>query len=68
MQKCKNCRYWSEMLAQALDGGPVEAICLNALSPHSGQYTAGIQSCGYWLEATHGAIDDPRHGGTAYLR
>ena len=27
-RNCAGCRFWSEMLAQAIGGGPVTAMCL----------------------------------------
>lgn len=57
-KKCKTCRYWSEMLAQSC-GGPVEAVCLNSESPHSGRYTVGIVICHKWANNALGSVDDP---------
>jgi hypothetical protein len=39
MNKCNGCKYWSEMIAHSIDGGPVEAICFNKLSPNHNLYT-----------------------------
>jgi hypothetical protein len=35
---CSGCKFWSEMIAQSVGGGPVEAWCLNDLSPHRNRY------------------------------
>lgn len=29
MRSCEGCMYWSELLAQAIGGGPVQAMCLH---------------------------------------
>jgi len=56
---CKGCRFWSEMIAQAIGGGPVQAMCLAQDGPHSGKYTTGAMRCEKWQEGSLGAIDDP---------
>lgn len=63
-QNCHGCRFWSEMIAQALGGGPLQAMCLNPDSPMSGKYTSKRQACGNWREGSLGAVDDP--GGDPY--
>jgi hypothetical protein len=60
---CRTCRYWSERCAKAIDGGPMEALCLESHSPYASQYTIGNESCDRWAENTYGAIDDPAHDG-----
>ncbi len=57
--RCENCRFWSERLAQAIGGGPVEAYCLVQGGPLSGKYTAGYQGCELGKDRPYGAIDDP---------
>ena len=37
MKVCEYCRYWSEMCARALEGGPIEALCLCEDSHKTGQ-------------------------------
>lgn len=63
-KNCHGCRYWSEMLAQAVDGGPMQAMCIANNGPHSGQYTTKRQTCDQWEEGSLGAIDQP--GGDPY--
>jgi len=58
MKKCKGCRYWSELLAQSLNLGPVEAMCLCEESPKYQQYTVLMDDCdkyqeGYPVDAPH---------------
>jgi hypothetical protein len=57
--KCEDCRFWSERLAQAVGGGPVEAYCLVEGGPFSGRYTAGSQGCDKGQSNQYGAVDDP---------
>ena len=61
---CATCRYWSELIARAMSGGPTEALCLGS-GPFAGQYTASIIECDAWKENTHGVIDDPDCGAEA---
>lgn len=61
MNTCEGCRYWSEMVAQSIGLGPMEALCLRDASPHGGTMTKETDTCSEWKEATHGAIDDPSH-------
>ena len=42
---CQSCRYWSEMIAQATGGKPVEAYCLNSISPNYQTFTTGNKTC-----------------------
>lgn len=58
-RKCNQCRFWSERLAMALDGGPVQAYCLAQGGPYSGQYTYADQGCGAGKPNTYGAVDTP---------
>lgn len=55
--KCKNCRFWSERLAQSIGGGPIEAYCLVEGGPFSGRYTTGSQGCDKGKSNQYGAID-----------
>lgn len=64
---CQTCRFWSDKLAQAMGGGPIEAYCLSQDGPRRGRYTRGNQSCEKWQDAPLGAVDsgsddDPRYG------
>lgn len=60
---CKGCRYWSEMLAQSLGGGPVQAMCISG-GKLTGKYTTGRMTCDAWQEGSLGAVDQP--GGDPY--
>ena len=31
--ECQTCRFWSEMVAQSIGGGPGEALCLSQTGP-----------------------------------
>lgn len=44
-QRCNTCSAWSELIAQAIGGGPVEAMCLKPDSPMNGKYTTGRNGC-----------------------
>ena len=57
-RNCAGCRYWSEMIAQSIGDGPVEAMCLGD-GPLKGQYTTGKQTCPAWKSGHYGAVDDP---------
>lgn len=60
---CNGCRFWSEMIAQAVGGRPVEAMCLSPDGPLKSTYTAGRQTCAGWKSGHHGAVDDPPNYG-----
>lgn len=60
---CRGCRYWSEMVAQSIGCGPVQALCLAAAGPLSGKYTTGRQTCAAWKSGHLGAVDDPPNYG-----
>lgn len=66
--RCRDCRFWSERLAQAVGGGPVEAYCLVDGGPFSGRYTVGAQSCDKGKSNQYGAIDDPYEDTAEILR
>jgi hypothetical protein len=59
MSTCKNCRYWSELIARGIGTKPIKALCLVQSGPHSGNYTTGQNTCALWAENTMGAVDDP---------
>ncbi len=63
-RNCKGCRYWSEMVAQSIGGGPVQAMCLNQASPNRAKFTGPTRVCDQWAEGSLGAVDDP--GGNPY--
>ena len=56
---CAGCRFWSEMIARAVGGGPVEAMCLVDGGPFSGKYVTERQRCNQWKSGHLGAVDDP---------
>lgn len=57
-RNCAGCRYWSEMIAQSIGCGPVQALCLSD-GTLKGKYTTGRQTCESWASGHHGAIDEP---------
>lgn len=57
--KCRDCRFWSERLAQSIGGGPMEAYCLVEGGRYSGRYTTGSEGCDKGKSNQHGAVDDP---------
>lgn len=59
---CSNCRFWSEMCARSIGGGPMEALCL-ADGPQPGKYTTQGQYCPAWKSNHFGAIDSPPNYG-----
>lgn len=63
-RNCKGCRYWSEMVAQSVGGGPVQAMCLNQASPNRAKFTGPTRVCDQWTEGGLGAVDQP--GGNPY--
>jgi hypothetical protein len=42
---CDTCKWWSEFLARVVDGGVIEAECLNEDSPMHGEFTAEHDQC-----------------------
>ena len=59
MKTCEKCRYWSEMCAQSIGCGPMEALCLKEGGPKQGRMTTESNSCPEWASNHHGAVDDP---------
>ncbi len=59
---CRGCRFWSEMCAQSIGGGPIEALCLGRGS-RAGKYTTASMTCEVWKSGHYGAIDDPPNYG-----
>ena len=45
MNRCNTCAAWSELIARAIGGGLVEAMCLKPDSPMRGHYTTGRHGC-----------------------
>ena len=60
---CENCRFWSQMCAQAVGGGPVEALCLANNGPFSSKYTTGKFRCDGFKQDLFGKVDDPPNYG-----
>lgn len=56
-QDCRGCRYWSELIAKADGGGPVQALCLSDSSAHRGDYMGARDFCGSWQPGDLGAVD-----------
>lgn len=63
---CNNCRYWSELCAQSIGCGPMEALCLKEGGPKLSRMTAESESCSAWDSNHHGAVDDPSGQGRKY--
>jgi hypothetical protein len=64
-RNCEGCKFWSEMVAESIGGGPLEALCLNQDGKYSGEFTPGYVSCDKWESGEFGAVDDPeRWSGT----
>lgn len=57
--KCKDCRYWSEMVARSCQGG-VEALCLSPRSPNRQAHTLGNDGCDYFEEGDPVDLPDNR--------
>lgn len=60
---CAGCRFWSEMIAQSIGGGPTEALCLSGDGELAGKYVSARQSCEAWKSGHLGAVDDPPNYG-----
>ena len=43
--KCRDCKFWSELMAEAKGNGQVMALCENSQSPYSGKMVAGTSGC-----------------------
>lgn len=55
--KCEDCKYFSEMIAESIGCGPIHAMCLCGLSKHHGKMVSESFHCEHYI---HGhAIDDP---------
>jgi len=58
-EKCANCRFWSELAAQSIGCGPIEAVCLCSGSPHNGKFVRATASCPKFENSYGHAIDEP---------
>lgn len=67
MNKCDGCRHWSQMVAQSIGAGPIEALCLNSKSPKHSKYMRADGTCPAWQHNRFGQIDDPPNYGE-YVR
>jgi hypothetical protein len=63
-QDCAGCRYWSEMCAQVIGSGPVEALCLGP-GEYAGKYVTARMTCDAWKCGHLGAVDSPPDYGEA---
>lgn len=64
MPACKTCRYWSELIAEVLAGGPVMALCLEPTQPQV--MRPGSHGCVAWKDAPFGSVDEPCDGPNPY--
>lgn len=49
MNKCDDCKWWSDTMAQAIGHGPLEAVCLNSDNEKDfGNYV--YKGCEHWEE------------------
>jgi hypothetical protein len=51
------------MIAQAIGGGPVQAMCLAESGRYAGKYTVYSTRCESWKSGHYGAVDDPPNYG-----
>lgn len=54
---CNDCKHWSQMIAQVLDG-EVQALCLSGDSPYNSQYTKKEHTCAAFEAGS--PVDDPK--------
>ena len=67
MTNCGTCRFWSEMCAQSIGCGPIEALCLADGGPKQGKFTTETFCCPKHKPNTFGAIDSyGEHARAAY--
>ena len=52
---CDGCKWWSELCAQSLGGGPMYAMCLNSDSSHCSSMV--MKRCAEYEAGV--AVDDP---------
>jgi len=63
MKTCEHCRYWSQMCAQSIGCGPIEALCLADGGPYSSRYVTAAMSCAALASDHFGKVDDPPNYG-----
>ena len=56
---CETCRFWSELIASAIPGKGIEAMCLSKDGPNKNLMTKESDHCQSWADSSYGAIDDP---------
>ena len=61
-KNCKDCRFWSEMIAKS-EGSGVVAICISSDSKEKGKYKFGLDKCDEYKSGHHGAVDSPGESG-----
>lgn len=62
MKNCGNCRFWSQMCAQSIGCGPIEALCLGE-DKYNGKMVRENFYCNGWKSDHHGKVDDPPNYG-----
>ena len=61
---CESCRFWSQMVAQSIGCGPIEALCLAGRgTKFGGQMMRADATCEAWRSDHHGKVDDPPNYG-----
>ena len=50
-RRCENCKYWSDLIAEANGCGPVKALCECVDSRWAGRMMTEFHSCDKWEEA-----------------
>jgi len=61
MKTCENCKFWSEMCAQCIGLGPMEAMCLCKDGSQMGRMTTEYNYCSCWAFNQDGAVDTPHY-------
>jgi hypothetical protein len=62
-KSCFNCRFWSQMVAQSIGCGPIEALCLSPQSLHNSKFVKATDLCDAHKSDHHGKVDDPPNYG-----
>lgn len=63
MNRCENCRFWSQMCARSVGSGPIEALCLAEGGEKKGRFVPSDGSCGGFKLNYLGSVDDPPNYG-----
>lgn len=64
--RCDNCRFWSQMVAESYGCEPIKALCLSQGS-RKGIMMPGRGTCEAWKSNHLGQVDDPPNYGE-YVR